>query len=36
MKIVSLLLSAMKSVPEILHLHIFAAANHGTGRVRHA
>lgn len=36
MKIVSLLPSATEIVTEILHPHIFAAANHGTGWVRHA
>ncbi len=36
MKIVSLLLSAMTIVPEILHPHIFGAVNSGTGWVLHA
>ena len=36
MKVAPLLLSVMQITGEILHPHIFAAANHGTGWVRHA
>ena len=36
MKIISLLPSAKEIVAEILHLFIFAAANHGTEWMRHA
>ncbi len=36
MKIISLLPSATEIVAEIVHLLIFAAANHGTEWMRHA